>query len=338
MTDGTIGFGSPWFLVGLVPVVGAAAYLVWRRRKRLEPALRYSATKLLDHLPRSVWAQVAWLPDALRIAALVLVVVALARPQILGKPYADDSEGIDIILALDTSCSMRAADFQPRDRMFVAKQSIASFVKQRSVDRIGLVVFAAEAASWVPLTLDYALLVEMLDDVEVGMLPDGTAIGSAVATSLNRLRESEAKSRVVLLLTDGDSNAGNITPKRAAEFAKTLDVAVYPILIGRGGEVPFPAGKDLFGREVYSRQVIPTNPALLQEIAKITGGTYYEAKDGEELDSRLSEVLDTLEKTQLEKTVYTTPREELFVYVLGLAIALLAVELLLTATRLRRFP
>ncbi|MEQ9502870.1 MAG: VWA domain-containing protein [Deltaproteobacteria bacterium] len=338
MTDGTIAFGSPWFLLGLIPVAAAGAYLVWRRRRHLEPALRYSATQLVDKLPRSVWAQIAWLPDALRITALVLVVVALARPQILGKPYADDSEGIDIILALDTSCSMRAADFQPRDRMFVAKQSIAELVKQRSVDRIGLVVFGSEAASWVPLTLDYALLVEMLDEVEVGMLPDGTAIGSAIATSLNRLRESDATSRVVVLLTDGDSNSGSITPKRAAEFAKTLGIAVYPILIGRGGEVPFPAGKDLFGRPVYSRQVIPTNPALLRDIAKTTGGAYYEAKDGEELDSSLSEVLDTLEKTQLENTVYTTPREELFVYVLALGLALLALELLLSATRLRRFP
>lgn len=338
MTDGTIAFGAPWFLLGLVPVAGVAAYLVWRRRTNREPALVYSSTRLVDRLPRTFWARVSWLPDALRILALVAVVVALARPQILGKPYADDSQGIDIVLALDTSCSMRAADFQPRDRMFVAKQSIADFVKQRSVDRIGLVVFAGEAASWVPLTLDYSLLVDMLDEVEVGMLPDGTAIGSAIANALNRLRKSDAQSRVVVLLTDGDSNSGSITPKRAAEFAKTLGIQVHPILIGRGGEVPFPAGKDLFGREIFSRQVIPTNPELLKDIARTTGGDYYEAKDGEELDATLSEVLDKLEKTQLENAMFTTPREELFVYVLAFAIALLALELLLSATRLRRFP
>jgi Ca-activated chloride channel family protein len=200
------------------------------------------------------------------------------------------------------------------------------------------VVFAGEAASWVPLTLDYSLLVDLLDEVHVGMLPDGTAIGTAIATALNRLRDSDAQSRVVVLLTDGDNNKGSITPKRAAEFAKTLDIQVYTILIGRGGEVPFPAGQDLFGRDVFRNQVIPTNPALLEDIAQKTGGKAYVAKDGEELDERLSEVLDTLEKTQLENTTFTTPREELFSWFVALAIALLALELLLSATRLRRFP
>lgn len=338
MKEGTIAFGSPWFLLLLVLVAGSAAYIVWRRATHREPALKYSSTAFVRGLPGSFWAKIAWVPDVLRLLALTSIVFALARPQILGKPYAEDSEGIDIILAIDTSCSMRAADFQPRDRMFVAKQSIGEFVKQRTLDRIGLVVFAGEAASWVPLTLDYSLLVDLLDEVEVGMLPDGTAIGTALATSLNRLRDSEAESRVVIILTDGDNNKGSITPKRAAEFAKTLGIKVYTILIGRGGEVPFPAGSDLFGRQVFRNQVIPTNPALLEEIATTTGGLAYAARDGEELDARLSEVLDSLEKTQLENTTYTTPREELFTWFVLAAIVMLGLEILLSATRLRRFP
>ncbi|MEO1335422.1 MAG: VWA domain-containing protein, partial [Myxococcota bacterium] len=175
--SGTLTFGSPGFLLGLIPVVGVAVYLVWRRRARRDPALKFSAARLWQQLPPSPWARLAWLPDGLRILALTLIVMALARPQRVGEATPDDTEGIDIVMALDTSCSMRAADFQPRNRMAVAKNSIASFVKERTVDRIGLVVFAGEASTWVPLTLDYSLLASLLDDVDVGMLPDGTAIG-----------------------------------------------------------------------------------------------------------------------------------------------------------------
>lgn len=339
MIHGAFRFGEPWFLLGLVPVALTAIYLYWRRKRRRDPALVFSSSALLAPLPVTLWARLVALPDVLRVLSLSLVVLALARPQILGEPEAEDAEGIDIVLALDTSCSMRAADFQPRDRMFVAKQSITDFVKRRSVDRIGLVVFAGEAASWAPLTLDYSLLIDLLSEIEVGMLPDGTAIGSALGTALNRLRDSDATSRVVVLLTDGDNNSGNISPKKAAEFAKELGVKVYTILIGTtGGPVPFPAGKDLFGRPIYQNQVVPTNPKLLQEIAESTGGVAYQAVDGKELDQRLTDVLDTLERTRLESTVYSTPKEELFPYFVWAAFVALALEVLLSGTRLRRLP
>lgn len=329
---------SPYFLLSLILVALLVGYWIWRRRSHRDPALRFSSTGLVGALPETIWVRLVWLPDALRATALVMFAIALARPQVLGTPYSDDTEGIDIVLALDTSCSMRAADFQPRDRMFVAKKSISEIVKQRSVDRVGLVVFAGEAASWVPLTLDYSLVVDLLGEVEVGMLPNGTAIGSAIGTALNRLRDSDATSRVVVLLTDGDSNAGEISPKQAAQFAQDLGIGIYTILIGRGGAVPFPAGEDLFGRTVFREQVIPTNPQLLEEIASMTGGEALVARDREELDQRLAEVLDQLEKTKLENMVYTTPRDELFDYFVLAGLILLAFEVILGATRLRRFP
>ncbi len=335
---GGLTFGSPGFLLGLVPVAGVAGYLLWRRRTRRDPALKFSAASLWRDLPTSPWAKLAWLPDGLRILALTLVVLALARPQHYQEASPEDTEGIDIVMALDTSCSMRAADFQPRNRMAVAKRSIADFVKQRSVDRIGLVVFAGEASTWVPLTLDYSLLASLLDDVDVGMLPEGTAIGSALGTALNRLRESDAVSRVVVLVTDGDNNAGNITPRQAAKFAKELGVKVFTILIGRGGAVPFPAGQDIFGRPMFRNQVVPTDPELLQTIARTTGGAAYEAKDGAELDARLGEVLDTLETTRLQNTVSSVPKSELFPLFVLAALAVMAAEALLSTTRLRRYP
>lgn len=333
-------FDSPRFLWALVLVAGVAVYLVWRRRTRRDPALKFSSARLWQALPPSTWAKLAWLPDALRIAALALLVVALARPQQVGQALPDETEGIDIVVALDTSGSMLAADFQPRNRMAVAKRSIADFINERSVDRIGLVVFAGQAATWVPLTLDYSLLANLLDDVDVGMLPDGTAIGSALGTALNRLRESEAASRVIVLVTDGanTAGAGAITPKQAAQFAKELGVKVFTILIGRGGEVPFPAGQDMFGRPVFRNQVMRTDPVLLKSIADTTGGAAYVAKDSQELDEKLTEVLDTLERTRLENTISTVPKDELFPFFVLAGLALMALEALLSTTRLRRFP
>lgn len=338
MIDGALRFAQPWFLLGLVGVAGAAAALVWRQRRGREPALRFSTHRLLSGLPTSVWAKLWWLPDAARLLAVALFAIALARPQVMGEPESEEAEGIDIVVAVDTSGSMRAADFQPKDRMTVAKRSIEAFVKGRNRDRIGLVVFAGEAASWVPLTLDYSLVAQMLEEVEVGMLPDGTAIGSALGTALNRLRASEADSRVVVLLTDGDNNAGEITPRKAADFAKELGVRVYTILIGKDGPVPFPAGKDLFGRPVFREANVPTDPALLKSIAQTTNGAFYEAKDGAELDQRLLDVLDDLERTRIEAAVYTTPKAELFGWFVLAGLVLLALEIALSATRLRRFP
>ena len=331
-------FATPSAFGLFVLVAAVVALLVWRRKKHRDPAFTFPSIALTEGLPSTLWSRLAWLPDALRIGALALFIVALARPQVLGTAEDEEAEGIDIVLALDTSCSMQAADFQPNDRMHVAKASIAQFVQSRTVDRIGLVVFAAEAATWVPLTLDYPLMVDLVDEVEVGLLPDGTAIGSAIGTALNRLKDSKAASRVVVLVTDGDNNSGNISPKKAAEFAKDLGVRVYTILIGRGGPVPFPRGKDIFGRVVYREQVVPTDPELLAEIARISGGEAYRAQDGEELDARLVEVLDALERSRLESGISAPPKDERFGFFVGAGLVLVLLEVLLSATRMRRFP
>ncbi|MBI4814698.1 MAG: VWA domain-containing protein [Deltaproteobacteria bacterium] len=274
----------------------------------------------------------------LRVLALSFVCLALARPQLVGPPRGDKATGIDIMLALDASGSMRAADFQPKDRMFVAKKSITEFVLSRKSDRLGLVVFAGEAATWTPLTLDYSMLAKMVEEIETGVLGDGTAIGTAIGTALNRLRSSDAQSKVIVLLTDGDNNAGEISPTKAAEFAKELGVKVYTVLIGRGGPVPFPAGKDLFGRVVMRNQVIPINPELLEKIATMTGGAAFSASDKNELDRSLAEILDSLEKSKLEGALGVETYAELFPWSVAAALALLFLELLLRSTRLSRFP
>ncbi len=333
-----LGFGHPWMLLALLPVALAAGVLVRRRRLRLDPAVAFSSNRLLAGLPVTGWARLAFLPDGLRIAALAAIAIGLARPQDVGEAAPDETTGIDIVVTVDTSGSMKAADFQPKDRMAVAKRAIAAFVRERPSDRIGLVVFAGEAASWVPLTADHGLVLELLEEVEVGMLPDGTAIGSALGTALNRLRDSTAASRVVVLLTDGDSNAGSLSPRKAAELAQELGVRVYTILVGRGGPVPFPAGTDPFGRPVFQDVVIPVDPELLEDIARTTGGAAFVAKDSEDLDRQLSALLDRLDTSRLEAAVAAPPKEELFPWAVGLALALLAAEVLLGSTRLRRFP
>lgn len=330
-------FQSPIFLLGLLFVVVGALYLRWRKKRQKNAALSFSSTAWAKELPPSLWAKLSWLPDALLLLSLCLWVVGLARPQLVGQAEADDSRGIDIVVAVDTSGSMRAVDFEPRDRMFVAKRSIAEFIKTRSSDRIGLVPFAGEAASWVPLTLDYSLLLKMLDEVQVDMLPDGTAIGSALGTALNRLRQSDASSRVIVLLTDGDNNSGEISPLQAADFAKKLGVKIYTILIGKGGMVPFPAGKDLFGRQVLQQRQLPVNPELLEQIAEETGGHAYVAKDGKELDARLAEVLNQLDTSRLEAPVYSAPRRELFSYFVLAGAIFLAISAGLSATKMRSF-
>ncbi len=220
--------------------------------------------------------------------------------------------------------------------MFVAKREIEKIIRKRKQDRFSLVIFAGEAATWVPLTLDQMLLRTLLKEVEVGMLKDGTAIGNAVGTALNRLRRSEAKTRVVILLTDGDNNAGTLSPRQAAALAAEKNIRVYPILIGRGGKVPFPAGKDIFGREVYEEREMPVNPELLEEIAAETGGRAYRAEDEQELSQKLAEVLDDLDKTRLQSGIQSRQKAEAFLPWLFLALSFFVGEFLLRQTRFRR--
>ena len=330
-------FHSPqmlWLLV-LVPVFIGWAWV----EKKKRAVLRFSAASQLFKQGRGVRPFLLWLLPALRIGAYVLAVIALARPQERDSRIKDLSvEGIDIMIALDLSTSMEAADFRPNNRLHVAKEVLTEFLAGRSNDRIGLVVFSGAAYTQAPLTLDYGVLKEVIKQLRTRVLEDGTAIGDAVATALNRLRDSEAKSRVVVLITDGDNNAGRVSPLDAAEAARALKIPVYSILVGKGGKVPFPAGQDIFGQTAWRDVEIPINPELLQQMATMTGGEFFRATDRESLKEGLQKVLDSLERSKLMEGGAMATYRERFHEVLLLAALLLVIEFFLKSTILRVFP
>lgn len=330
-------FNSPeaFWLLAVVPLLLAWGFLERRHRA----VLRFSATALLAAQGRGARTYFLWLLPVLRVAGIGLAIFALARPQERTGRQRDLSvEGIDIMIALDLSTSMEAADFRPNNRLFVAKEVLTQFVSTRVNDRIGLVVFAGAAYTQAPLTLDYGVVKEVVRQLRTRVLEDGTAIGDAVATSLNRLRDSDAKSRVVVLITDGDNNAGKLSPVDAADMAQSLKIPVYTILVGKGGKVPFPAGQDLFGNTAWREVEIPINPELLKDIAQSTGGEFYRATDKASLEAGLQKVLDSLERSKLLEGGAAATYKELFHPYLLAAAALLCLELILRAKTLRVGP
>lgn len=337
MTPEPLHLARPWalLLLAFLPLALLALGLAWRRA----PRLRHPRAAALTAAGRGLVARTWWLPQALLLLALALAVAALARPQARQRePERRSVEGIDIVIALDLSTSMRAADFKPVDRITVAKEVLRDFIRRRSSDRIGLVVFAGDAYTQAPLTLDYGILSTLVDQLRIGVIEDGTAIGNALATAVNRLRESDAKSRVVILITDGDSNAGQLSPREAAAIAKAMGVRVFPILVGKGGVVPYPVGQDPFGNVVYQPTALPVNPELLKEIAAITGGAYANAGDKRELEQGLQAVLDRMEKTRIFERSASSRVVELFPRLLLPAFWLAALGLALGLTRWRTFP
>jgi Ca-activated chloride channel family protein len=323
-----------WLLLG-IPLLVAWAIL----ERRAHAVFRFSAAHVFSANARGWRSHLQQALPVLRMAAVALAVVALARPQERDERARDLSvEGIDIVIALDLSSSMEAGDFRPYNRVYVAKEVLTEFLDSRTNDRIGLVVFAGAAYTQSPLTLDYAVLKELVKQLRTRVLEDGTAIGDALAISLNRLRDSDAKSRLVVLITDGDNNAGRISPLDAAAMAKALKIPVFTILVGKGGRVPFPAGQDLFGNTAWREMDIPVNPGLLQEISKTTGGEFYRATDRNELKNGLQKVLDAMERSKILEGGAMTNYRERFQSLLLWAFSLACLELLLRATILRVFP
>jgi Ca-activated chloride channel homolog len=322
-------------LLGLVPLLLAWAAL----EKKTRAVFRFPLAGTLAKQGRGLRPYLLWMLPVLRAAAIVLAVIALARPQQRDARERDLSvEGIDIMIALDLSQSMEAADFRPKNRLHVAKEVLVDFLGQRTNDRIGLVVFSGAAYTQAPLTLDYGVLKEVVRQLRTGVLEDGTAIGDATATAVNRLRDSDAKSRVVLLITDGDNNKGKVSPMDAATAAQALKIPIYSILVGKGGMVPFPAGQDLFGNPVWREVELPVNPDLLKEMSSLTGGEFYRATDPQSLRDNLQKVLDSLERSRLlEGGANATWKEDFHPFLLW-AFALAALELLLRRTVLRVFP
>ncbi len=270
----------------------------------------------------------------MRIIALALLIVALARPQGVEENARTNTEGIDIVLAIDVSGSMLARDFKP-DRITAAKEVAGDFIADRTGDRLGLVVFAGEAFTQSPLTTDQGTLQTLLGRIRSGLIEDGTAIGNGLATAINRLRESEAKSKVIILLTDGVNNRGEIAPLTAAEIAKAQGIRVYTIGVGTQGMAPYPA-VDMFGNRTFVQQQVEIDEKTLREMAAHTGGSYFRATDKAKLKAIYDEI-NRLEKSKIEVLSHITRHEHYLNWVLA-ALALLAVEFLLSRFVLNRIP
>ncbi len=326
-------FEDPWVLALLAVI--PLAYIVRRRiESRHTGTLRYSAVDavLMARAGTSRWAH--RVPGVLRMLAIGAVVVALARPQTGITSETVLTEGIDIVIALDISSSMLAEDLTP-NRLEAAKTVASDFVSGRRNDRIGLVAFAGQAFTQAPLTLDYSVVTTLLGGLQSGMIEDGTAVGMGLATAIKRLQASEAASKVVILLTDGRSNRGEIGPVTAGQMAQALGVRVYTIGAGARGTARVPVDDPLRGR-VYATMQVDVDEATLQQVAELTGGRYFRATDTESLEA-IWEEIDELERTEIEVENFTQYAER-FPVALGIGFLLVLVELALSQTVLRRLP
>lgn len=318
-----------WLLA--VPVLLVARY-VWIEIKDRRPHFRVSSIAPWKAGGGTVLAVLRHIPFVLRIAALVLIIICLARPRSSTEMERVDTEGIDIVFAMDVSTSMEARDFTP-DRLGAAKDIAIEFISQRPTDRMGIVVFAGESYTQCPLTTDRATLINLMKDVETGLIDDGTAIGNGLATAVARMKDSDAKSRVVILLTDGVNNMGEVDPQMAAEIAKTYGIRVYTIGVGANGEAPYPF-QTPWGIELRKVKVEIDEP-LLKGIAETTGGQYFRATDNTKLAEIYSEI-NRMEKTRT--TIDSFPvYKELFPSFAVWALVCLLLELLLSAL-IRRLP
>ena len=325
MSLGHVEFGSPWWLLLLLLL--PVWWLIARRRR--PAAIVFSRVAVLASGPRAGRATTLML-FLLRNLLLASTIVALSRPR--SGAHAEDvtSEGINIVLAIDLSSSMLAQDFQPQNRLEVAKDVVKRFISARTSDRIGVVAFAAEALTQVPLTTDYPVVNAAVDNLAAGQLEDGTAIGTAIATAANRLRNAPGRSRVMILLTDGENNRGAIDPRTAAKAAAVFGVKIYTIGVGTEGMAPVPVGRGLFGLR-YENRLVRIDEPLLSDIAKTTGGRYYRARDAAALQ-RIYDEINRLEREPVRTRSYVR-YTELFRWPLYLAALFLVTELLLAARR-----
>ncbi|MEI6352011.1 MAG: VWA domain-containing protein [Verrucomicrobiota bacterium] len=336
--DFGITFVNPWLLL-LLLVIPILAYL--RGHRGGSPTVVFSSTEPFRSLGRRVQNRAGNFLTGLLFFAMALLIVALARPQ-KGKTMNQvEASGIDIMLLVDVSKSMLSEDFtigsQRANRVSVIKKVTEKFIEQRPNDRIGIIAFAGRPYLVSPLTLDHDWLQQNMKRVQIGLVEDGTAIGSAIASAANRLRgDKTAKSRVIILLTDGDNNAGKISPATAAEAARAIGAKIYTIGAGTEGDAPFPAGKDFFGRMQYQMVRFPIDIASLKQIAQIGNGQFYRATDTKSLEA-IYEEIDKLEKTSFELKQYRQYRD-LFPWFLAAGTALLLVQVTLSQTIWRRLP
>lgn len=319
-----------WFLLILIPLT------VWYilKQRSLNATMSLSTTVPFAKLPKSWKQYLRHLLFILRMATLACLIVVMARPQVRDSWRTTSTEGIDIVLALDVSSSMLARDFNP-DRFEAAKNVAAKFIAGRETDNIGIVIFAGESLTGVPMTVDRSQLLQYLQNLTMNVLEDGTAIGDGIATSLNRLKEGKAKSKSIILLTDGSNNTGVVAPVTAAEVAKELGVKIYTIGIGTNGNAPYPV-RTLTGRIEFQPQPVVIDEATLEKIADITGGKYFRATGNRVLEDVFAEI-DALEKTQMDVKHFSHTEDNYMLWA-WLAFAFFAAGILLRYTVLRTIP
>jgi Ca-activated chloride channel homolog len=321
-----ITFADPHFLWLLLLIPGIIAFYLLRQQKT-NASLQMPGLQQFDKTDKTLRTYLHHILFAFETTIIALLIIVLARPQKTDKFQNSTTEGIDIILTLDISGSMLARDFKP-DRLEASKNVATEFISGRPYDRIGLVVFSGESFTQCPLTTDHAVLVNLMREIKSGMIEDGTALGNGLATAVNRIKDSQAKSKVIILLTDGVNNRGEVAPSTAADIAKTFGVRVYTIGVGTQGTAPYPV-QTPFGMQ-YQNMPVEIDEGILRDIATKTGGKYFRATDNNKLVQVYDEI-DKLEKSKIDERQFTR-REEKFLLPALIAFILLALDVVIRQT------
>ncbi|MDE6326032.1 MAG: VWA domain-containing protein [Duncaniella sp.] len=319
-----------WLFLLFIPLI---AWYIWKRRN-LYASMEVSTTAPVARLPRSWKEYLTHLLFVMQLGVIGCIIIILARPQTRDSWHTSSVEGTDIVLALDISTSMLARDFKP-DRFEAAKDVAAKFVSGRDGDNIGVVIFAAESFTAIPMTTDRSVIANYINDIKMGMLQDGTAIGDGLATSINRIKDGKAKSKSIILLTDGSNNTGNVAPMTAAEIAKQMGIKVYTIGIGTNGTAPYPQ-ENMFGRIEYVNLPVVIDEATLRNIAETTGGKYFRATGNNVLAEIFAEI-DKLETTKMDTRDFTSTEDDYLPWGIA-ALALFSLIIVLRYTILRSIP
>ncbi|MCP4723482.1 MAG: VWA domain-containing protein [bacterium] len=327
-------FAQPYFLLLLV-IIPLLMYWYILKDRKYKGTVRFSNLQVFKKLQPSRKQKLQHSLFILRMLVITLIIIAIARPRSSFQEEEIETEGIDIVIAMDVSSSMKAEDFKPANRLEAAKIVAKDFIAGRNNDRIGMVVFSGRSYTQAPLTLDYGILLSFLEEIHIGMIEDGTAIGMAIATCINRLRESLAKSKVVILLTDGRNNQGELDPITASQIAKTMDVKIYTVGMGKRGQAMYPVDHPVMGK-YYVPMEVQIDENVLTQIADNTGGRYFRATDEKKLEEIFEEIGE-LEKTKIEVKEYTR-YSELFAWFVIPGVFLFLLEILLANTYFRKIP
>lgn len=327
-------FANPhllWLFLLFIPII----WWYIKRLRTAEATLKISSLQPFDKIGTSWKAYLRHILFGVRLLALGCVIIILCRPQTYDRWSTSETEGTDIMIAFDVSTSMLARDFKP-DRFEAAKDVASQFISGRECDNIGMVIFAGESFTLVPMTTDKSVLLNYIQDVNMGMLVDGTAIGDGIATSINRIKNGKAKSKSIILLTDGSNNTGVVAPLTAAEIAKELGIKIYTIGIGSNGEAETPVGINFYGKMEYQKMPVVIDEATLRSIASITGGKYYRATNKNVLKEIFYDI-DQLEKTQIDVKNFTHMEDDYMKWAI-LLLVLILLDLVSRYTILRHIP